>query len=141
MPSQEMIFGSYYLTLMFNKSKFIAKKYFNSEYDALNCFYKKNITIHTPILINYKNLKLKFRVKNNDIYSLNINNKTKKTNIKVLKRYLLSNSLKKYCFITSNGILIAYKNENEFTLNNLFLETTPGRLIFSNILKNKIKTY
>lgn len=141
MPSQEMILGSYYLTLMFNKTNFLNKKYFNNEYNALNSFYNKNINIHTPILVYYKKLNLKFKLKNNNLYYLNINNIIKKTKIKILKKYLISNKLKKYYILTSVGIMITYKKNNIFKLKNLFLQTTPGRLIFSNILKNKIKNY
>jgi hypothetical protein len=37
--------------------------------------------------------------------------------------------------------MIVYENNNIFELKNIFLETTPGRLIFSNNLKNKITNY
>jgi DNA-directed RNA polymerase subunit beta' len=141
MPSQEMIFGCYYLTLMINKTNYYSKKYFNNESSALNSFYKKNITIHTPILIHYYISNLKFYFEEEILYFFNINNAFKKTKVKLLKKYLISDKFKKYCLITTIGIMIVYEKNNIFELRNLFLETTPGRLIFSKNLKNKIINY
>jgi DNA-directed RNA polymerase subunit beta' len=137
MPSQEMIFGCYYLTLIINKTSYFNKKYFNNENSALNSFYKKNISIHTPILIHYYISNLKFNLTGKNIYFFNKNNIFKKTKIKLIKKYLISEKLKKYCLITTIGIMIIYEKDNFFELKNLFLETTPGRLIFSKNLKNK----
>lgn len=60
-PTQDMVIGCYYLTLMIKKNSFISKKWFSNENQALAAFYQKKITIHTPILVRYflKNLKLK----------------------------------------------------------------------------------
>jgi hypothetical protein len=50
--------------------------------------------------------------------------------------------LQKYYLITNIGILIArYVNENKYELTDLFLETTPGRLIFSQNFKNSVKGF
>jgi DNA-directed RNA polymerase subunit beta' len=137
MPSQEMIFGCYYLTLMINKNIYFNKKYFNNENNSLNSFYKKNISIHTPILIHYYISNLKFNLTGKNICFFNKNNIFKKTKIQLIKKYLISEKLKKYYLITTIGIMIVYEKNNLFELKNLFLETTPGRLIFSKNLKNK----
>jgi DNA-directed RNA polymerase subunit beta' len=134
-PSQEMVFGSYYLTLMIGNKSFVNKKYFNNENDALDLFYSKKIYIHTPILINYNINNLNFYIKNNLLYFINNKHFNK---VKILKKYLFYN---KYYFITNIGIIISHKiNKNIFKSNNLFLETTPGRLIFNKNLNNSIKS-
>ena len=137
MPSQEMIFGCYYLTLMINKTNYFNKKYFNNENSVLNSFYKKNISIHTPVLVHYHISNLKFYFDKKNICFFNKNNIFKKTKIQLIKKYLISEKLKKYYLITTIGIMIVYEKNNLFELKNLFLETTPGRLIFSKNLKNK----
>ena len=46
----------------------------------------------------------------------------------------------KYYLLTNLGIIIAYQlNDKLYQLNDLFLETTPGRLIFNKNFKNSIK--
>ena len=137
MPSQEMIFGCYYLTLMINKTNYFNKKYFNNENSVLNSFYKKNISIHTPVLVHYHISNLKFYFDKKNICFFNKNNIFKKTKIQLIKKYLISEKLKKYYLITTIGIMIVYEKNNLLELKNLFLETTPGRLIFSKNLKNK----
>jgi hypothetical protein len=70
------------------------------------------------------------------ITNLNTNNKE----ISISKIYQLGDNYKKYFLITNIGIFIAHtKNKNEYELTELFLETTPGRLIFSINFKNAIK--
>ena len=135
-PSQEIIFGSYYLTLMIGNKSFINKKYFNNENDALNLFYSKKIDLHTPILVNYSIKNLNFYIRNKFLHFYN-NNYFK--NVKIFKQYLLC---KKSYFITNIGIIISQKVDgNIFEFNNIFLETTPGRLIFNKNLNSNIKIW
>ena len=61
--------------------------------------------------------------------------------ILVYKIFQVQKKYIKYYLLTNIGILIAKSlGENNFEIIDLFLETTPGRLIFSlnfnNILKN-----
>jgi hypothetical protein len=70
-----------------------------------------------------------------------------KSNLKVNEREIFIHKIffsgkfsEKYYLVTSIGILVAhYLNENDYQLTDLFLETTPGRLIFSVNFKNSIK--
>jgi DNA-directed RNA polymerase subunit beta' len=139
MPSQEMVFGCYYLTMMINKTNLTSKKYYNNEKMALLSYYNKNINLHTPILVLYSKINFKFKIKNEIIYLLANNKYYKKSKIKILSKYSIN--LNKYCFLTTIGLIVAYQTNDLFKINSLFLETTPGRLIFSKNLNDKILKY
>ena len=141
-PTQDMVIGCYYLTLMITKNILDFKKWFGNEKDALMAFYQKKITLHTPILVRYSIDNFKIEIKNGHLTFIDtityLNNTEKK--IIVHKIFIINNNIKKYYLLTNIGILIArYIKENKYELNDLFLETTPGRLIFSNNFKNAIR--
>jgi DNA-directed RNA polymerase subunit beta' len=141
-PTQDMVIGSYYLTLMITKTDYVVKKWFSNEKEALSAFYQKKITIHTSILVRYslsnflikvENKKLKFV---DTVTKLTINEKE----IFIYKIFEINNFVKRYYLITSIGIVIArYISKDSYELTDLFLETTPGRLIFSINFKEAIK--
>lgn len=143
-PTQDMVIGCYYLTLMIRNNKFLTKYWYGNEDEALSAFYRKQITIHTPILVRYPNTsfqmaiqkdKLKFLDK---ISAITVNEKE----VLIYKIFHLGNNFDKYYVITNIGILIArYLSENNYEVKDLFLETTPGRLIFSINFKNSIKKH
>ena len=59
--------------------------------------------------------------------------------IAVKKIFNVGAQSEKHYLITTIGIFISrYVNENYYELTDLFLETTAGRLIFSNNFKNAI---
>ena len=141
-PTQDMVIGCYYLTLMVNKRFSIINKWFGNERDALSAFYQKKLTIHTPILVRYPINKFMIKVEGDTLIfldtltQLSVNEKT----VKVFKILELEISLQRYYLLTNIGILIAnYVNETKYELTDLFLETTPGRLIFSTNFKNAVK--
>nr|YP_009545201.1 RNA polymerase beta' subunit [Synura uvella]AYO28355.1 RNA polymerase beta' subunit [Synura uvella] len=143
-PTQDMVIGSYYLTLMITKNKFTIQKWFGNEKEALAAFYQKKITIHNPILVRYsmncfevflENNKLKFFDK---VTHLNINEKE----VIIYKLFQFGKNSEKFYIFTNLGIFIAYwKYKNIYELTDFFLETTPGRLIFSINFKNSIQKY
>ena len=143
-PTQDMVIGCYYLTLMIKKNKQLLKKVFSNEADALRAFYLKKINIHTPILVRY-------RIYNS---SFNINSKTlnfyktkddilfKEKKIIINKIFKIKSIIEKFYLITNIGIFIAHSTELEnkkFVLSDLFLETTPGRLLFTMNFKKTIE--
>lgn len=141
-PTQDMVIGCYYLTLMISKNKYSLQKWFANEEDALSAFYQKKITIHTPILIRYSLLNLSCQIKNEQFSFvdsptfLNISEK----DIVIKKIFCSNKRLLKYYLITNIGIFIAEKSgENNFLLKDLFLESTSGRIIFSMNFRNSIK--
>jgi len=141
-PTQDMVIGCYYLTLMINKHKNRMKKWFANEKQALMAFYQKKVTIHSPILVRYSIKNFKVKVENNKLYfsdfdtSLNINEQE----ITISKIFQVEKSTKKFYLISTIGILVAHCiNENTYEITNIFMETTPGRLIFNNNFKNAIK--
>jgi DNA-directed RNA polymerase subunit beta' len=141
-PTQDMVIGCYYLTLMIHNNKSLLKKWFANEKEALLGFYQKKITIHTPILVRYS--LSHFKIRNEDgkmkLMDLKSNLQVNERDIFIHKTFLSGKFSKKCYFVTSIGILIAhYRNENSYQITDLFLETTPGRLIFSANFKNVIK--
>jgi hypothetical protein len=92
------------------------------------------VTIHTPILVRYflsnfkvktDNGKLKFF---DTLTNLNINQKE----ISVYKILQVNKKINNFYLITNMGIFVANSiANNTYEISNLFLETTPGRLLFS----------
>ena len=140
-PTQDMVIGCYYLTLMINKIPSLIQSWFSTENDALLAFYQKKLNIHSRILVRYSLNSFKIKIENEKIKFLdNITSLgTNEKDISILKIYQFGNIFKKYFLITNIGIFIAHnKNKEEYQLTDLFLETTPGRLIFSINFKNAI---
>jgi len=151
-PTQDMVIGAYYLTLMISKNVYSSLKWFSNEVDVMTAFNQKKIQIHTPILVRYSlsKIHLTFQIDKKEIifkdqYSFfDINEKK----IILYRSYKIkTNSLKLY-FITNIGILIAHiapkKLANssmleQYTLTDLFLETTPGRILFALNYKYSLK--
>jgi DNA-directed RNA polymerase subunit beta' len=141
-PTQDMVIGCYYLTLMIAKNNFIVKKWFSNENQALSAFYQKKLTLHTPILVRYALSKFKIKNENGKLQffdtltNLTSNNKE----IILYKIFQINKKVKKYYMLTNIGILIAHLiNDNNYEITDLFLETTPGRLIFSFNFTNALK--
>jgi DNA-directed RNA polymerase subunit beta' len=139
-PTQEIILGYFYLTLMSNKNFSINKKIFNTENEALLFFYQKKITLHTSILINYSNNSYyKFKIYKKKLYIYNNKLKILFNIKKITFLKIYKNDKNNYFVITNIGILnIILIKKKYYILKNLILETTPGRLIFINNF-NKLK--
>ena len=141
-PTQDMVIGCYYLTLMIAKNNFIVKKWFSNENQALSAFYQKKLTLHTPILVRYS--LSKFKIKNENGKLKFFDNLTNLTNsnkdIFIYKIFQIERKFKKFYLLTNIGILIAQLlNDNNYEITDLFLETTPGRLIFSLNFNNAVQ--
>jgi DNA-directed RNA polymerase subunit beta' len=133
-PTQDMVIGCYYLTLMITKASSIIKKWFANETDALLAFYQKKITIHTPILVRYSLSNFEVKVDNGKIKFLEKITALKENEkeIFISKIFQFGKNENKYFLLTNIGILIAQKkNKKTYQITDLFLETTAGRLIFS----------
>jgi len=139
-PTQDMVIGCYYLTLMIKNYSFLIKKWFSNEKEGLAAFYQKKISLHTPILVRYPLKDFKVKIQNNKLICIN-----SFTNIEIIEKEieiitifeLFSNLTKKYFLITNLGILILYEDKKkELFLSDFFIETNPGRLIFSTNIKN-----
>jgi DNA-directed RNA polymerase subunit beta' len=142
-PTQDMVIGCYYLTLMITKNKQIFQSWFSNEQDALKVFYQKKINIHTPILVRYKIFNINFEIENNNLKlnELDQNILFQKKKIRIHKIFKINKFIEKFYLITDIGILIAYSSGiklRKYYLTDLFLETSPGRLLFSINYKNAI---
>jgi DNA-directed RNA polymerase subunit beta' len=141
-PTQDMVIGCYYLTLMISKNFSILKKWFSTELEALSAFYQKKINIHTPILVRYKLENFQIKIENGKIkfYDTLTKLSCNEKEVYVYQIFRVNQKLKKFYLITNIGIIIAYNlMENNYKISELFLETTPGRLIFSINFKNSLK--
>jgi DNA-directed RNA polymerase subunit beta' len=142
-PTQDMVIGCYYLTLMIQKKISNIQKWFGNENEALTSFYNKKIDLHTSILVRYSISNFEIKIENKKLIFIDkvtyLSNNQKE--IIVYKIYEIDSSIKKYYLLCNIGILIArYINETKYEVTDLFLETTPGRLLFSTNFKNAIKT-
>jgi DNA-directed RNA polymerase subunit beta' len=129
-PTQDMIIGFYYLTMMNFPRWEISQKYYSNEKQALKSFFQKKITLHTPILVRYCFTNFSFTINNEKLSFFNPLNYliSEKKNISVFEKI---NVNQKIYFLTSIGILCAVEMcPNQYVFTELFLETTPGRLIF-----------
>lgn len=225
-PSQDMVIGCYYLTLMIHQNKSPIQKWFSNSYEVLSAFYQKKITLHSPIFLRYSQFQFEIIIEQGKLQLMETREKKKDLSIdtrnlfpfpdkddymdalfketdKILEiDFLQSNSFpnsesqevnidsnkisknkyktkigssnkflnkeqinhktnfheqqntslfkrsfeiwkkvetnnKKTYFFTSFGILLGYRQNLDFYLiTDLFLETTPGRLIFSLNYKN-----
>jgi DNA-directed RNA polymerase subunit beta' len=151
-PTQDMVIGCYYLTVIIAKHKQVIQKWFANEQDALKAFYQKKLNIHSSILVRYKIFNLSFEIENkklkleNEQKNILFNNK----DIEVQEIYTINGSLPKFYILTNVGIFLATQIENDFSfssdlekekkycLTDFFLETSPGRLIFSINFKKAI---
>jgi DNA-directed RNA polymerase subunit beta' len=140
-PTQDMVIGCYYLTLMVTNNSYHVKKWFANETEVLSAFYQKKLTIHTPVLVRYSvsNFKVETEkgklVFTDEVTQFSSNDRE----ITLNKIFNVGGKSEKYYLITNIGIFISrYINENYYELTDLFLETTPGRLIFSINFKNSI---
>ena len=140
-PTQDMVIGCYYLTLMVTNNSYHVKKWFANEKEVLSAFYQKKVTIHTPVLVRYSLTSFKVQTENGKLIFMDevTNFASNNREIAVKKVFNTGGKFEKYYLITTIGIFISrYVNENYYEITDLFLETTPGRLIFSNNFKNSI---
>ena len=141
-PTQDMVIGSYYLTLMIVKNRFSVQKWFSNEKEVLSAYYQKKITIHTPVLVRYRISDFQVTFENNKFKFLDNFTKlsTNEQEIFIYKVFNFGFEKEKFYVITNIGIFIARsRKEKIYELTDLFLETTPGRLIFSINFKNSIQ--
>jgi DNA-directed RNA polymerase subunit beta' len=142
-PSQDMVIGCYYLTLMIKHNKFLIKKLFSNKQEALLTFYQKKIELHTAILVKYPLMNFQLQTENGKIFLIDMeyNLKLKKREILIKKAFsIFSSGEKKYFVLTNIGILILRENfQKNISITTFFVETSPGRLIFDSNLTNALK--
>jgi DNA-directed RNA polymerase subunit beta' len=141
-PTQDMVIGCYYLTLMIHKNNNNSKKWFSNEREALSMFYQKKINLHTPILVRYSTKNFKIQIENGDLKFIENLSFLNKKQVILYKIFQIKSNNEKFYLTTNIGILIARSfNRKDYEITDLFLETTPGRLIFSINFKNIIGEY
>ena len=109
-PTQDIVIGNFYLTLMFKRNNFISLNPFATEKEALYAYFKKVINLHSRILIRYSisNILLKICFRNLKI----LDNTDELAGTQLIKIYKIFKSKTNYYIITNLGILIARKKKN-----------------------------
>ncbi len=135
-PTQDMVIGSYYLSLMANDVEKNVKKYFASEDDALSAFYCKALNLHDIIFVKY-NLSNYLRVENDEAFLFQELNSLSVTKISLHKILYSAKNKKKIYLLTNLGIMTAFLLKKDiYLLENVYVQTTVGRVVFTNNLKN-----
>lgn len=134
-PTQDMVIGCYYLTSMIFKQKSLVQKWFGNLREALSSFYQKKISLHTSILVRYSIKNLKIYIKNNKLILVNTNILDEEKMILLYNFFKKGPNGKTYYFLTNIGLLIANLKNNIFYIIDLFIETSPGRIIFNTSFK------
>ena len=140
-PTQDMVIGCYYLTLMVTNNSSLIKKWFSNEKEVISAFHQKKLTIHTPVLVRYSLDNFLIENKNGTIIFIDECTPftTNNREIKVKKTFRIGKKHRKSYLVTNIGIFVTrYVRRDYFEITDLFLETTPGRLIFSNNVKNVV---
>lgn len=130
-PTQDMVIGCYYLTSMIFKQKSLLQKWFGNLREALSSFYQKKISLHTSILVRYSIKNIKIYIKKNKLILLDINLLEEEKTIILYNFFKKGTNIKTYYFLTNIGLLIACLKENSFYIIDLYIETSPGRIIFN----------
>ena len=128
---------------MIAKNNFLIKKWFSNENEALVAFYQKKLTIHTPILVRYSVLNFKIKNENGKLkfFDTLTNLSSNEKEIKIYKIIEINKKINNFYLLTNIGIIIAHSfGNNNYEITNLFLETTPGRLLFSLNFNSILKT-
>ena len=153
-PSQDMVIGCYYLTLMIHQNRYPVQKWFGNPNEAFNAYYQKKVSLHTPILVRYSHFDFQIQLESQENQEKNVLQgksfqkliflDTKhpwdafQQTVSILKTVFTSTS--KTYFFTSLGIFIGYREKEDcYRMTDLFLETTPGRLLFSINFQNSLQ--
>jgi DNA-directed RNA polymerase subunit beta' len=140
-PTQDIIIGCYYLTLMIKKKINTNLLIFNNCHDVIKSFILKKISIHTPLLVKTNSLFINIVNNNNKFYFININSNNI-LKIKIFKILYNTRNNKMYYFLTNIGIFTSIKlNNKTYKIIKFFLESTPGRIFFNLNYYNLIKNY
>ncbi|RZL51159.1 MAG: DNA-directed RNA polymerase subunit gamma [Pedobacter sp.] len=129
-PTQDMVIGCYYLTLMLEHATTINKPWFASEKEALACLYQKSIQLHQPILVRYATQDFNIKIQNNQLtlcfFPLDIFEFEAVHVHKIFER-----NFDTLYLVTNLGICIARRLTSlTFEIFSIFLQTTPGRILF-----------
>lgn len=143
-PTQDMVIGSYYLTLVLPIYQNLIQKCFANEKDVLSAFYQKVIDIHTRIFVRYSLIDFTISIEKGEFLISDKFLSIGERKIIIYKTFQFGNKIGRKYFLTNAGIFIGRLIlEDKYEITDFFLETTPGRLIFSvnikRILEHSLK--
>lgn len=140
-PSQDIVIGCYYLTLMVKDRTRIKPKCFFNVQDVLTALHLKKVEIHALILMHYFGCNFQVQMQGKKLLLADKFSGTSKKDLLIHQIFSAEDEKKeKYYFISNIGILIAYQKGNErYLITEIMLETTPGRIIFGHHWKNALE--
>ena len=155
-PSQDMVLGCYYLTTQASKGTIKKKKgfglYFKSEEDVLKAYDQQKIDLHAVVWLQWTGLiedtneieqPIEIRITKYGIWKeinpkshINFNYRPKKNTLRTLKLSEESSNYKKTGFDSESDP----KRKLGFLKLSHYIKTTPGKIIFNEIIKKCIKS-
>lgn len=134
-PTQDMVIGSYYLSMMIKKNPKDILQYFGSEDEAINAFYTKKLELHENIFVRYP-LNKYLKIETNEAYLFQDLQSLNTEKIKASRIFYCKKNSNKIYLLTNLGIMVGYLLQKDFyMLKEVYVETTLGRLIFTNNIK------
>lgn len=138
-PSQDIVIGCYYLTLMLKDKTRIKPRCFFNVQDVLTALHLKKVEIHTLILMHYSSCNFQVQMKGNKLLFADKFSAISKKDLIIHKIFAADDEKEKYYIISNIGILIAYHKNDRYFITEIMLETTPGRIVFSHHWKNALE--
>jgi DNA-directed RNA polymerase subunit beta' len=150
-PSQDMVIGTYYLTLLFPSLSKAEEKIFNNSKDALAAYSQKQISLHEAIYVRYStdDFEIQWKDKKHTLCKKRtFSYERSEEESKDLDPFELFGSIEfeilhsktsgeKIYLFTSIGLFVGNAwMKGKFELRAFYLETTAGRLIFTTSLEN-----
>lgn len=136
-PSQDIVIGCCYLSVMLKKNRNIFFKYFDEKEDIYLLYSQKKIDLHMPILVNMILNNLCVVKQKNDLILKNNNLKMLHYKTKIIK-FIKSNDFI-YLFLDCGIILIKKLYVNKYTIVKIYIKTTPGRVFFGDFINTLLK--
>jgi DNA-directed RNA polymerase subunit beta' len=141
-PSQDMVIGSYYLTLLLDEEtscsyENLSLKIFSSERDIRSALDQKLLSLHTPIFFQISCQELEIELTDESTLAFPLTSSSfSEYPILFLEEYKTDGKLQKLFFFTSLGIFVGRCINGELSsITNALIETTPGRVILAENFK------
>lgn len=136
-PSQDIVIGCCYLSIILKKNRNIFFKYFDKKKDIYLLYSQKKIELHMPILVNLSLNNLCITKLKNDLILKNNNFKILHYKTKIIKFVKSLNFI--YLFLDCGIILVKKLHIKKYTILKFYIKTTPGRIFFGDFIDTLLK--
>ena len=134
-PSQDIVIGSFYLTMMGSRKLESLAQIFSAETEIIEKLNKKAIGLHSPIFLRANIQHSAFFVENGYVFLSESLHSSENINSKI-KKIIKGNDSTLY-LVTSMGVFVGKAiSEKHYQIFDYLIETTPGRVLFGIGIKN-----